>query len=79
MKARDNMGRFAKQDDWHTINITIPSFRNVIYWILLLIILFPWIIIGGKFNLFQKIMEFFQNIMERNEDKETTKKNGIFY
>ena len=80
MKARDNMGRFAKQNEWYTINLVIPSFKKLIYWVLLIILLFPWIIIGGKFNIFQKIFQFFENIMEQKKDEqETPKKNGIFY
>ena len=80
MKARDNMGRFAKQNEWYTINLVIPSFKKLIYWVLLIILLFPWIIIVGKFNIFQKIFQFFENMMEQKKDEqETPKKNGIFY
>ena len=80
MKARDNMGRFAKQNEWYTINLVVPSFKKLIYWVLLIILLFPWIIIGGKFNIFQKIFQFFENIMEQKKDEqETPKKNRIFF
>ena len=49
---RDRKGRFKKLDDDEiTFKITLPSLKRLLYFVLLIAILFPWIIIGNKFNI----------------------------
>ena len=78
---RDRKGRFKKLDDDEiTFKITLPSLKRLLYFVLLIAILFPWIIIGNKFNIFKRITDFFERMMTiSNEDGDTPKKNGLFY
>ena len=79
---RDKKGRFKKQDeeDEITLKITLPSLKKIFYFVLLVAILLPWIIIGNKFNIFKRINDFIERLMtSTNEDGETPKKNGLFY
>lgn len=79
MKARDKRGRFAKNEELFTL--TFPSFKNLIYWISILLIFLPWLIILSKFNLIGKVMDIFDSIFNEKSEtaQETGKKNGIFY
>ena len=48
--------------------------------IIIFIILFPWLVIGARFNIIQKLFEFFEErFLKYNENGETTKKSGSFY
>ena len=79
---RDNKGRFKKDDkEGYNININIPSIKILIYWILFIAIIFPWIVIGAKFVLLKKIMGFFEELLlsQTGENGENPKKSGIFY
>ena len=78
---RDRKGRFKKLDDDEiTFKITLPSLKRLLYFVLLIAILFPWIIIGNKFNIFKRITDFFERMMViSKEDGDTPKKNGLFY
>lgn len=77
---RDSKGRFSKADGYN-INFYIPSIKTLAYWILFIAIIFPWIVIGAKFEIIQKIFGFFEKIMltQKDETGETPKKNGLFY
>ena len=78
---RDKNGRFSKeQNDGYKILLEIPSIKKMIYWLLFLIILLPWLVIGSRFNLITKIFDFLKKIMQKqNEEEEQPKKNGLFY
>ena len=76
---RDKNGRFSK-DDGYNFYLSIPSLKNLVYWAFIIIILFPWLVIGARFNIIQKIFEFFEEIFLKNDENvETTKKSGLFY
>lgn len=62
------------------IQLNISSLITVIYWILILAILFPWIAIISKFNFLNKILELFENLMSKtsNNDAEPSKKMAYF-
>ena len=76
---RDKNGRFSR-DDGYNITFYIPSMKNLIYWAFIIIILLPWMVIGARFNILQKIFEFFEDILLKNDENgETTKKSGLFY
>ena len=54
--------------------------KNLIYWAFIIIILLPWMVIGARFNILQKIFEFFEDILLKNDENgEITKKSGLFY
>ena len=62
---RDRKGRFKKLDDDEiTFKITLLSLKRLLYFVLLIAILFPWIIIGNKFNIFKRITDLFERMME---------------
>ena len=80
---RDQKGRFSKEkedNEGYNLSLTLPSFRSLLYWLIIIIILLPWTVIFERFNALRKIFDFFENIMsKRGEDEETPKKNGLFY
>ena len=83
MKKRDSKGRFSKNDfeENNNLILTIPSFKTIITWISIILVLFPWIIIIAKFNVFQRLESFFDILYnEGNEENvENGKKSGLFY
>ena len=77
---RDNKGRFKKAEDGINLNLALPSLAKMILLSLIFIIIFPWIVIISKLELFGKIFSFFESIMiKANGDPESSKKNGLFY
>ena len=82
MKARDNKGRFIKNNDENYIQLSIPSLKSIIVFSLIFLIFFPWLLIISKFHPLEKIENIFENIMginSANEESEASKKNGLFY
>ena len=78
----DKKGRFSKEEDdkeGFNLNITLPSFKTILFWLFLLILLLPWTVIFAKFKIFKKVFDIFENIMSKGEEEETPKKNGLFY
>ena len=77
--VRDSKGRFRKAEGIK-INFTLPPLQNILYFVLVIAILLPWISIGFRFNIFKKILDIVEMLMSKpNEDGESPKKNGIFY
>ena len=79
---RDKKGRFtSKADDnrEYKFTITFPPFKNMIFWVSIISIVLPWALIFERSNIFQKVLDFFDNILIPKEESETSKKNGHFY
>ena len=79
---RDKKGRFTSETDddrGYLFTLSFPSIKNLIFWTFILIIVLPWAIILERANILQKLLDFFDNILIKNEEPETSKKNGIFY
>ena len=80
---RDKKGRFSKEEDendGYNINLALQSFRSLLCWLIIIVILLPWTVIFARFNIFNNIFGFFENLMsKREEEAETPKKNGLFY
>ena len=79
---RDKKGRFTSDADdnkGYKFTLTFPSVKNLIFWVLILILVSPWAIILERSNILQKLLEFFENILIQKEESETSKKNGLFY
>ena len=79
---RDKKGRFAGKDDdnrGYQFTIAFPSIRNIIFWVLIIIIVSPWALIFERSNLLQKVLDFFENILILKEESESSKKNELFY
>ena len=79
---RDARGRFSKENGKSgKIVVNLPSFENVIFYLLLMIIMIPWIIIISKINIWDRIKEKLEELMAltAKSNEESSKKNGIFY
>ena len=79
---RDKKGRFTKEDysnDSYEFKLSLPSLKNFIFIILLIIIFLPWSVIISRIKIFEKIFHFFEDIMTEIKEEEPQKKNGIFY
>ena len=79
---RDQKGRFTKEDysnDSYEFKLSIPSLKNFIFIIMLIIIFLPWSVIISRIKIFEKIFHFFEDIMTQMKEEEPQKKNGIFY
>ena len=79
---RDQKGRFTKEDysnDSYEFKLSIPSLKNFIFIIMLIIIFLPWSVIISRIKIFEKIFHFFEDIMKEIKEEEPQKKNGIFY
>ena len=81
MPKRDTTGRIIKQgDDGLKIVLTLPSFSRILFWALFLIVLSPWIIILLRNQIWKEILRKFEHLFYiKEEEAETTKKNGLFY
>ncbi len=79
---RDKKGRFTKEDysnERYEFKLCLPSLKNFIFIILLILIFLPWTVIISRCKLLNKIFSFFDDIMTKSEEEESQKKNGIFY
>ena len=79
---RDKKGRFTSEVDdnrGYKFTVTFPSIKNMIFWVFIIIIVIPWVLIFEKSNILQKVLDFFDNILIPKEESETSKKNGLFY
>ena len=79
---RDRNGRFSKaSNEGLDISLNIPSLKSIIYWIILMALLMPWIIIVLRLDAFGIIINKFEELMtvNLNERPEQSKKNGLFY
>ena len=79
---RDKKGRFTSEADdnkGYKFTLTFPSLKNLVFWVFILILISPWVIILERSNILQKLLELFENILIQKEESETSKKNGLFY
>ena len=79
---RDKKGKFTGKDDdnrGYQFTITFPFNKNIIFWILIIIIVSSWALIFERSNLLQKLLDFFEYILIPKEESESTKKIGLFY
>ena len=68
MKERDMKNEL---DDF---NFALPSLKQLIYWLLILVILSPWIVIGIKLNIPEKYSMLFDYLLDNKEVSEGQKK-----
>ena len=73
MKGRDKKGRFIK-DCEEGFNFHLPSLKQMLYWIFVTLILFPWIAIGSKMNILEKFSMLLEYLMSKKEDSDSQKK-----
>ena len=78
---RDSRGRFSKEKEKNgKIVVNLPSLENVIFYLLLIVIMAPWIIIISKINIWDKIKEKLEELMTftSKSNEEGTKKMVYF-
>ena len=79
--TRDPKGRFTKEDysnDSYEFKLALPSLKSFIFIILLILVFLPWSFIISRSKIFEKIFQFFEDIMTAIKE-DPHKKNGIFY
>ena len=80
MSKRDSYGRFIKKEgEGLKIVLTLPTFSKILFWILLLVILSPWLIVLLRNQIWKEIISKFEHLFFIKEEGETIKKNGLFY
>ena len=83
MKKRDIKGRFIKNEieERNTLTLSFPSLKIIVVWLAIIFLIFPWLIIISKFNVFQKIEYIIENLLKENSEDNTEngKKSGLFY
>ena len=61
MKTRDSVGRFTRESTEQEIRLKIPSLWSIAGYLLLFVILLPWLLLilkyAMRFNLIGKLME----------------------
>ena len=77
MKGRDKKVRFIKDND-EGYNFHLPSLKQMLYWIFVTLILFPWIVIASKMNILEKLSMILEYLISKNEETDS-QKNGLFY
>ena len=55
-----------------------PSLKTLAYWIFIFVIFLPWMVIASKFHLLNRLFNFMDELMLKN-DEDVPKKNGLFY
>ena len=61
---RDSKGRFSKKgDDGFKIAFNIPSIKRIILWLFIVAVLLPWLSILAKFEVLNKILNLFDELM----------------
>ena len=74
MKGRDKKGRFIKDND-EGYNFHLPSLKQMLYWIFVTLILFPWIAISSKMNILEKLSMILEYLISKKEETDSQKKN----
>ena len=77
---RDSKGRFFKKgDDGFKIAFNIPPIKRIILWLFIVAVLLPWLSILAKFEVLNKILNLFDELMNSSIiENGNTKKSGLF-
>ena len=70
---RDKKGRFSKEDisnDSYEFRLVLPSFKNFIFILLIVLVFIPWTVIISRCKLLDKFFHFFEDIMTQKEEEE---------
>ena len=69
---RDRNGRFSKaSDEGVNVSFNIPSLKTIIYWIVFIVFLMPWIIIVQRSDAFGTLFNIFEDLMGVNSNDST--------
>ena len=80
MDNRDAKGRFSKKaEEGFKIIFDIPSIKRILIWLVLFGILLPWISIIAKFEILNKLLSLFDELMDgKINENGNSKKSGLF-
>ena len=78
---RDFKGRFSKKaEEGFKIIFDIPSFKRILIWVVLFGILLPWRAIIAKFEILNKLLSLFDELMDgKINENGNSKKRGLFF
>ena len=77
---RDSKGRFSKKaEEGIRIIFDIPSIKRILIWVISFGILLPWISIIAKFEILNKLLSLFDELMDgKINENGNSKKSGLF-
>ena len=77
---RDSKGRFSKKaEEGFRIIFDIPSIKRILIWVISFGILLPWISIIAKFEILNKLLSLFDELMDgKINENDNSKKSGLF-
>ena len=80
MDNRDAKGRFSKKaEEGFKIIFDIPSIKRILIWLALFGILLPCISIIAKFEIINKLLSLFDELMDgKINENGNSKKSGLF-
>ena len=58
---RDKSGKFITKENNTTIHFTLPTLKDIFFWIIICFILFLWLAFGARFHVLRKVIESFEN------------------
>ena len=79
---RDDKGRFSKSSEERLkLTLDFPPIKKIIIYLILGLVLLPWILLITKLNLFRKVLDYFELLFkfDNEEIDSTPKKNGLFH
>ena len=77
---RDSKGRFSKKaEEGFRIIFDMPSIKRILIWVISFGILLPWISIIAKFEILNKLLSLFDELMDgKINENGNSKKSGLF-
>ena len=76
---RDSKGRFSKKaEEGFKIIFDIPSIKRILIWVVLFGILLPWISIIAKFEILNKLLSLFDELMEEKSMKMIIQRKVVY-
>ena len=67
MPKRDSSGKFIKEKEEEELKLVfnLPPLSRIIFWLILLIVLTPWIVIFFLFKIWKEIMKKFEHLFHQ--------------
>ena len=77
---RDHKGRFSKKtEEGFKIIFDVPPIKRILIWVVLFGILLPWISIIAKFEIINKLLSLFDELMDgKINENVNSKKSSLF-
>ena len=80
MSKRDSSGRFIKKEgEGLKIVLTLPTFSKILFWILLLVILSPWLVVLLRNQIWKEIISKFEHLFLVKEEEVRQSKRMAYF